>query len=53
MEKFQCVYERRERREMSQSEAAEILGRSERQFRRYADAYAADGLEGLRDGRFV
>jgi transposase len=51
MEKFQCVYERWERRELSQSEAAEILGRSERQFRRYADAYAADGLEGLRDGR--
>jgi len=51
MEKFRCVYERWERRELSQSEAAEILGRSERQFRRYIDLYEQDGLVGLRDGR--
>lgn len=51
MEKFRCVYERWERRELSQSEAAEILGRSERQFRRYIDIYEESGLEGLRDGR--
>jgi len=51
MEKFRCVYERWERRELSQCEAAEILGRSERQFRRYIDIYEESGLEGLRDGR--
>ena len=51
MEKFKCVYERWERRELSQSEAAEILGRSERQFRRYIDIYEESGLQGLRDGR--
>jgi len=51
MEKFRCVYERWERRELSQAEAAEILGRSERQFRRYIDIYEASGLEGLCDGR--
>lgn len=51
MEKFECVFDRWERRELSQSEAAEILGRSERQFRRYIDIYEESGLEGLRDGR--
>ncbi len=34
MEKFESVFDRWERRELSQAEAAEILGRSERQFRR-------------------
>jgi transposase len=33
------------------SEAGELLGVSERQFRRYRDRYEEDGLEGLRDGR--
>lgn len=51
MEKFLDVNERWERRELSQAEAAEILGKSERQFRRYQRAHAAEGLEGLRDGR--
>jgi transposase len=51
MEKFTSVYERWERRELSQVEAAEILGRSERQFRRYCDQFEADGLDGLRDHR--
>ena len=51
MEKFTSVYERWERRELSQVEAAEILGRSERQFRRYCDQFEAEGLEGLRDHR--
>jgi transposase len=51
MEKFRDVYDRWEQRELSQSEAAEILGRSERQFRRYIDLYEAEGLDGLRDGR--
>lgn len=51
LEKFEGVYERWTRRELSQSEAAEILGKHERTFRRYIDAYEAEGLEGLRDGR--
>jgi transposase len=51
MEEFESVFDRWERRELSQSEAAEILGRSERQFRRYIDIYRDEGLEGLRDGR--
>ena len=51
MEKFTDVYDRWEARELSQVEAAEILGKSERQFRRYIDRYEADGLDGLRDGR--
>jgi transposase len=51
MEKFESVFDRWERRELSQAEAAEILGRSERQFRRYIDIYREEGLEGLRDGR--
>jgi transposase len=51
MDKFEGVFERWERRELSQAEAAEILGRSERQFRRYIDIYRDEGLEGLRDGR--
>jgi transposase len=51
MEKFLDVYGRWEQRELTQAEAAEILGRSERQFRRYIDLYESEGLEGLRDGR--
>ena len=51
MEKFTDVYERWQQRELSQVEAAEILGRSERQFRRYCDQYEADGLGGLSDHR--
>lgn len=51
MEKFEDVYERWERGHLSQAEAAEVLGRSERQFRRYIDRYEAAGLAGLRDGR--
>ena len=51
MQKFASVYERWQRRELSQAEAGELLGRSERQFRRYVEAYEESGLEGLRDGR--
>ena len=51
MEKFFDVFERWEQRQLSQVEAAEILGKSERQFRRYIDRYEACGPEGLRDGR--
>jgi transposase len=51
MEKFFDVFGRWEQGRLSQVEAAEILGKSERQFRRYIDRYEASGLEGLRDGR--
>ena len=51
MQKFTDVYERWRRRDLSQSEAGELLGKSERQFRRYVEAYEESGLEGLRDGR--
>ena len=51
MEKFFDVFERWEQGRLSQADAAEILGKSERQFRRYIDRYEASGLEGLRDGR--
>jgi transposase len=51
MEKFTSVYDRWRGRELTQADAAEILGKSERQFRRYIDRYDSDGLDGLRDGR--
>ena len=51
MEKFEDVYDPWERRQLSQSEAAELLGKSERTFRRYIDRYEARGLHGLRDDR--
>lgn len=51
MAKFKGVYDRWEAGQLSQAEAAEILGKSERQFRRYVDRYEAGGLDGLRDGR--
>ena len=51
MQKFTSVYARWQRRELSQTEAGELLGKSERQFRRYIDAYEAGGLGRLRDGR--
>jgi transposase len=44
MEKLESVFDCWERREMSQAEAAEILGRSERQFRRCVDIYQDEGL---------
>jgi transposase len=49
--KFEDVYGRWQQRRLSQAEAAEILGMSERTFRRWRDRYQADGLEGLADRR--
>ncbi len=49
--KFEDVYGRSYRGELSQSEAAEILGMSERTFRRYRDRFESDGAEGLYDRR--
>ena len=51
MRKFEDVYGRWQRGELSQDEAGELLGASGRQFRRYMDAYDEGGIEGLRDGR--
>ena len=51
MQKFRDVLSRWERRELSQLEAAELLGCSERQFRRYRDRFEAEGDAGLLDKR--
>ena len=51
MQKFRDVLSRWERRELSVMEAAEMLGMSERQFRRYRRRYEEDGLAGLIDRR--
>ena len=42
--KFEDVYGRAYRGELSQVEAAEILGMSERSFRRYRDRFEAGGV---------
>ncbi len=49
--KFEEVYGRSYRGELSQLEAAEVLGVSERTFRRWRDRYEAEGAEGLYDRR--
>ncbi len=50
MEKFASVYERRERRELSQAEAAEARGRSERMFGTLQDRLIKElRLAGIRD----
>ena len=49
--KFEEVYGRTHRGGLSQAEAAEVLGASERTFRRWRDRYQADGAEGLYDRR--
>jgi transposase len=51
MKKFRDVLSRWERRELSALEAGELLGMSERQFRRYRDRYEEEGENGLRDKR--
>jgi transposase len=51
MQRFRDVLSRCEAGELSMMEAGELLGMSERQFRRYRDRYEEDGLEGLVDGR--
>jgi transposase len=49
--KFEEVYGRLRRGVLSQAEAAEVLGMSERNFRRWRVRYEADGAEGLYDRR--
>ena len=51
MMKFEMVLERCRARELSQVEAAEILGVNERTFRRWRDRYEDEGLDGLYDLR--
>ena len=51
MQKFRDVLSRWERGELSMMEAGEILGCSERQFRRYRDRVEEEGIEGLADKR--
>ena len=49
--KFEEVYERTRARSLSRAEAADILGVSERTFRRWRGRFEADGAEGLYDRR--
>ena len=49
--KFEEAYGRTLRGELSQAEAAEILGTSERTFRRWRDRFEAEGADGLYDRR--
>jgi hypothetical protein len=51
MQKFRDVLSRWKRKELSAMEAGELLGCSERQFRRYRQRYEEDGLDGLVDRR--
>jgi hypothetical protein len=51
MQKFRDVLGRWESGRLSMMEAGELLGMSERQFRRYRDRYEAEGVEGLADRR--
>jgi transposase len=49
--RFEELYERRHRRELTMVEAAEILGVTDRTFRRWSTRYEADGMAGLQDRR--
>ena len=51
--RFTDVLGRSERSELSQMEAAELLGISERTFRRWRDRHREAGLAGLADGRLA
>jgi Helix-turn-helix domain len=51
MQKFRDVLSRWERKELSAMEAGELLGCSERQFRRYRRRYEEEGVAGLVDRR--
>ena len=51
MQKFVDVLCRWEQGHLSMMEAGELLGMSERQFRRYRERYEDDGAAGLVDGR--
>lgn len=51
--RFEEIYRRWEKTRLTQEEAAQILGMSERSFRRYVTRYEVSGLEGLRDRRLT
>lgn len=51
MQKFRDVLSRWEAGVLSMKDAGELLGVSERQFRRFRERYEEDGEEGLRDRR--
>jgi transposase len=51
MQKFRDILSRWEAGALSMMEAAEVLGMSERQFRRYRARFEEEGEEGLRDRR--
>lgn len=49
--RFTDLYERRQRRELTMAEAAELLGMTERTFRRWSERYDMEGAAGLADRR--
>jgi transcriptional regulator with XRE-family HTH domain len=49
--RFAELYERRQRRELTMAEAAELLGMTERTFRRWSERYDTAGAAGLADWR--
>jgi transposase len=49
--RFEALYERRQRRTLTMVEAAEMLGVTERTFRRWSGRYETEGAEGLQDRR--
>jgi transposase len=49
--RFTELYERRQRRELTMAEAAELLGMTERTFRRWSERYDLEGAAGLADRR--
>ncbi|MBI3752585.1 MAG: ISNCY family transposase [Deltaproteobacteria bacterium] len=51
--RFEEIYETWTERNLTQEEAARVLGVCSRTFRRYIDRYEEDGLEGLKDKRLT
>jgi transposase len=49
--RFEGLLEQQTRGEITQEEAATVLGVSVRTFQRWAERYEEDGAEGLKDGR--
>ena len=49
--RFEELYERRQQRILTMAEAGEMLGVTERTFRRWSGRYDAEGAEGLQDRR--
>ncbi len=47
--RFEALYARQPRRELTMGDAAEMLGVTERTFRRWRGRYDAEGAEGLQD----